>query len=126
MLLVQWFYAFSISPNTAGPISLPPNVTKNPFLEFAPQAVKRPFEATEADNYIFGNVPHPVKRNRIGTPIFLLQGIASSIKYTDKGEPGKLPPGYKCRRCESTEVFLSSFPAFLSTHFAHTILVAFH
>lgn len=89
----RWFYAFSISPNTAGPISLPPNVTKNPFLEFVPQAVKRPFEATEADNYIFGNVTQPVKRNRI-----------------EKGEPGKLPPGYKCRRCESTEHFISECP----------------
>lgn len=88
--------------------------------------MKRPFEATEADNYIFGNVSQPVKRNRIGTPIVLLQGIASSIKYTEKGEPGKLPPGYICRRCESTEVLFSSFPAFLSTHFAQTIIVAFH
>ncbi|KAF5380851.1 hypothetical protein D9615_004106 [Tricholomella constricta] len=89
----QWFYAFSIAPNTPGPAPRPANATKNPLQEFAPRLAKRPHEAATADNFIFGNVRPPTKRSRIV-----------------QGEPGKPPPGYKCRRCESTEHFINDCP----------------
>ncbi|KAF9482819.1 nuclear protein [Pholiota conissans] len=84
-----WFYAFTIAPNTAmtEPPVRPPNATKNPFLDTAPRAHKRPLDNMEAsENFIFGNVQQPVKRSRVV-----------------QGEPGKPPSGYKCRRCDSTE-----------------------
>ncbi|KAF8965212.1 CwfJ C-terminus 1-domain-containing protein-like protein, partial [Flammula alnicola] len=83
----RWFYAFSIAPNTftSEPPARPPNATKNPFLESAPRIPKRPLDNMEGggENYIFGNVQQP---------------------------PGKPPPGYKCRRCESTEHFVNDCP----------------
>ncbi|KAF8226793.1 nuclear protein [Tricholoma matsutake] len=90
----RWFYAFSIVPNTAVGTSVPrsANATKNPFLETAPSSTKRPLE-NEGENYIFGNVRQPMKRSRLA-----------------QGEPGKPPPGYKCRRCESTEHFINDCP----------------
>lgn len=90
----RWFYAFSIVPNTAVGTSVPrsANATKNPFLETAPSSTKRLLE-NEGENYIFGNVRQPMKRSRLA-----------------QGEPGKPPPGYKCRRCESTEHFINDCP----------------
>ncbi|TFK42465.1 CwfJ C-terminus 1-domain-containing protein-like protein, partial [Crucibulum laeve] len=85
LCILRWFYAFSIAPNapttTAPP--RPPNGTKNPFTESIHRAPKRTFETAEGENYIFGNVQQP---------------------------PGKPPPGYKCRRCESTEHFVNDCP----------------
>ncbi|RDB21197.1 Zinc finger CCCH domain-containing protein 59 [Hypsizygus marmoreus] len=89
----RWFYAFSLAPHTPGAVPRPANATKNPFRESAPRAVKRPHENAEGENFIFGNVRQPVKRSRIV-----------------EGEPGKPPPGYKCRRCESTEHFINECP----------------
>ncbi|KAG5647316.1 hypothetical protein DXG03_000854 [Asterophora parasitica] len=82
----RWFYAFSIAPNAPGPTPRPANATNNPF-KGTYRPAKRPRETTDtAENFIFGNVRQPQKRSRIV-----------------QGEPGKPPPGYKCRRCESTE-----------------------
>ncbi|KAF9469231.1 CwfJ C-terminus 1-domain-containing protein-like protein [Collybia nuda] len=91
----RWFYAFTITPNmvTLAPAPRPQNSTKNPFLESVPRYAKRPMETAEGENYIFGNVRPPVKRSRVA-----------------EGEPGKPPPGYKCRRCESTEHFINDCP----------------
>ncbi|KAG6854723.1 hypothetical protein C0991_002436 [Blastosporella zonata] len=82
----RWFYAFSITPNVPGQVARPANASKNPFLETGYRPAKRPHETAEGENFIFGNVRPPTKRSRIV-----------------QGEPGKPPPGYKCRRCESTE-----------------------
>ncbi|KAF9527034.1 nuclear protein [Crepidotus variabilis] len=86
----RWFYAFTISPNnpTETP-ARPPNATRNPFLEGGPRPPKRQLNNnTEGgENFIFGNIQQPNKRSRVA-----------------QTETGKPPPGYKCRRCESTEV----------------------
>ncbi|KAJ3515729.1 hypothetical protein NLJ89_g1570 [Agrocybe chaxingu] len=91
----RWFYAFSIGANTTGePQARPPNATKNPFVGGIPRPQKRTLDMDGGENYIFGNVQQPVKRTRVA----------------QQGEPGKPPPGYKCRRCESTEHFISDCP----------------
>ncbi|KAF7440558.1 hypothetical protein PC9H_000904 [Pleurotus ostreatus] len=90
----RWFYAFSISPASADTANAvkPPNSTKNPFTEYIFQSsTKRPIEGN-GENFIFGSVQHPNKRNRMGDP------------------SGKPPPGYKCKRCESTEHFINDCP----------------
>ncbi|KAF5357955.1 hypothetical protein D9756_001453 [Leucocoprinus leucothites] len=89
----RWFYAFSISSKPAANSARPSNVTANPFLEPVARGPKRSFGTSEGDNFIFGNVQQPVKRVRVA-----------------QGEPGKPPPGYKCRRCESTEHFINDCP----------------
>ncbi|KAJ3834666.1 CwfJ C-terminus 1-domain-containing protein-like protein [Lentinula raphanica] len=90
----RWFYAFSITPEAASAVTpKPTNASKNPFTEAGHR--KRPFQETQmsqGENFIFGNVKQPVKRSRI-----------------DNGD-GKPPPGYKCRRCESTEHFINNCP----------------
>ncbi|KAF5330347.1 hypothetical protein D9619_005485 [Psilocybe cf. subviscida] len=93
----RWFYAFSIAPLVPGspPPQAPANVTKNPFMEAAPHAVKRPIDQMDGgQNFIFGDVQKPMKRSRVA----------------HGGEPGKPPPGYKCRRCESTDHFINDCP----------------
>ncbi|CAK5277556.1 unnamed protein product [Mycena citricolor] len=90
----RWFYAFSIAPDGPAAVSAqrPANATKNPFLEMNSRPMKRTFDqASEAENFIFGNVRQPQKRTRVG-------------------EPGKPPPGYKCHRCESSEHLIDDCP----------------
>ncbi|KAL0946817.1 hypothetical protein HGRIS_012986 [Hohenbuehelia grisea] len=93
----RWFYAFSIAPlqSDAPALPKPANATKNPFTEAVARAPKRAMP-TEGDgeNYIFGNIQRPGKRTRTDA----------------QGEPGKPPPGYKCRRCESSEHFINDCP----------------
>ncbi|KAF8892429.1 CwfJ C-terminus 1-domain-containing protein-like protein [Infundibulicybe gibba] len=88
----RWFYAFSIAPDDPSAVAAPqpPNATKNPFVETGPKVTKRSLEMPQGENYIFGNV-QPIKRPRVA-------------------EPGQLPPGYKCRRCESTEHLIDNCP----------------
>ncbi|KAL0568073.1 hypothetical protein V5O48_013917 [Marasmius crinis-equi] len=88
----RWFYAFSITPN-APPAPRPANATRNPFTEGVTRPAKRSFDDAGGENYIFGNVQHPGKRVR-----------------QDQPQNGKPPPGYKCRRCESTEHFINDCP----------------
>ncbi|KIJ69163.1 hypothetical protein HYDPIDRAFT_164801 [Hydnomerulius pinastri MD-312] len=88
----RWFYAFSITPS-AQPIQRPSNATKNPFLEVISRPQKRGHETTEGENFIFGNVHQTGKRPRT---------------EAQTGEKGKPPPGYKCRRCEGTDVRVPS------------------
>jgi len=89
----RWFYAFSISPKSTENLPRPENATANPFLESATRGSKRPFETSQGNSFIFGNVQQPMKRSRMV-----------------QGEPGKPPPGYKCRRCESTDHFINDCP----------------
>ncbi|KAH7911427.1 CwfJ C-terminus 1-domain-containing protein-like protein [Hygrophoropsis aurantiaca] len=68
-----WFYAFSIAPSTpeAVPPARPANATKNPFTEVISRPLKRPLEASEGQNFIWGNVSQGAgKRTR--TSIFSL------------------------------------------------------
>ncbi|KIK61829.1 hypothetical protein GYMLUDRAFT_42253 [Collybiopsis luxurians FD-317 M1] len=90
----RWFYAFSMAPNSPGAPTPPPaNASKNPFTDST--ARKRVLqESSEGENYIFGDVRQPVKRPRTD----------------NSGPPGKPPPGYKCRRCDSTEHFINDCP----------------
>ncbi|KAF9256836.1 hypothetical protein L218DRAFT_172786 [Marasmius fiardii PR-910] len=88
----RWFYAFSITPNAA-PGPRPANVTRNPFTEGMARPPKRSLDDGGGENYIFGNVQHPGKRSK-----------------QEKPQDGKPPPGYKCRRCESTEHFINDCP----------------
>ncbi|KAJ2934947.1 hypothetical protein H1R20_g2137, partial [Candolleomyces eurysporus] len=92
----RWFYAFSIAPisATTAPAPKPANATKNPFMAgVAKNASKRSLEEA-AENFIWGAIKQPTKRSKV----------------VPQGEPGKPPPGYKCRRCESTEHFISDCP----------------
>ncbi|KAH7889530.1 CwfJ C-terminus 1-domain-containing protein-like protein, partial [Phlebopus sp. FC_14] len=82
----RWFYAFSITPS-APPPERPSNATKNPFTEGESRPQKRNHELTQGENFIWGDVSQPGKRQRTGS----------------YGKGG--PPGYKCKRCESTEHF---------------------
>lgn len=66
---IQWFYAFSIAPNTpaaqAAAAPRPANATKNPFTSVA-RPPKRPIEEAEGgENFIWGSVRQPGKRTRI-------------------------------------------------------------
>ncbi|KAL0060002.1 hypothetical protein AAF712_013238 [Marasmius tenuissimus] len=88
----RWFYAFSITPN-APPAPRPANATRNPFTDGVSRPPKRSFDDAGGENYIFGNVQHPGKRVR-----------------QDAAQNGKPPPGYKCRRCESSEHFINDCP----------------
>ncbi|KAG7092838.1 hypothetical protein E1B28_009152 [Marasmius oreades] len=88
----RWFYAFSITPN-APPGPRPANATINPFTEGIARLPKRSLDDAVGENYIFGNIQHPGKR----------------VKQ-DRPQNGKPPPGYKCRRCESTEHFINDCP----------------
>ncbi|KAI0928971.1 hypothetical protein AcW2_004809 [Taiwanofungus camphoratus] len=90
----RWFYAFSITPNTAtaAPPPRPTNVTKNPFMEMVQRAPKRPLEPGESEDYRWGNVRQTGKRSRTEV------------------EPSKPPPGYKCKICESPEHFINDCP----------------
>ncbi|KAH8117058.1 CwfJ C-terminus 2-domain-containing protein-like protein [Phellopilus nigrolimitatus] len=87
-----WFYAFSIAPSSsAAPAQIKPaNSTANPFTSAnfsGSSSAKRPVDMAEVENFIFGAIQQPA---------------AKRPRY-EKGETGKPPPGYKCRRCESTE-----------------------
>ena len=105
---IQWFYAFSISSNSTNESSpQPTNATVNPFLEGGPRTPKRPMDldGSQSENFIFGHIQHPQKRNRLSEPHVHNLSCLNSIS-TVQDEPGRPPPGYKCRRCESTKVSL--------------------
>ncbi|KZT26632.1 hypothetical protein NEOLEDRAFT_1147265 [Neolentinus lepideus HHB14362 ss-1] len=84
--ITQWFYAFSIAPPSldAPPPARPTNATANPFANARPP--KRSIDDAEPENFIWGNVNQPGKKQR----------------HNAAGEK-KPRPGYKCRKCESTE-----------------------
>jgi hypothetical protein len=68
----KWFYAFSMTPDAPqlkAQTPRPTNATKNPYTEAAPRPSKRPLESGEPENFIFGNVRQPGKRNRLGASI---------------------------------------------------------
>ncbi|EAU88727.2 nuclear protein [Coprinopsis cinerea okayama7 len=92
----RWFYAFTIAPTSvaSAPVPRPANASQNPFTTgVVRSATKRPLDES-GENFIFGSgVKQPTKRSR-----------------TVQGEPGKPPPGYKCRRCDSTEHFINDCP----------------
>ena len=111
----QWFYAFSIVPS-ATPTQRPSNITKNPFAEAAPRLPKRVHETAEGENFIFGNVPQPTKRPRPGLSSYYCIVSASLLLLllpteVPSGDTSKPPIGYKCKRCESTEVSLLRYGA---------------
>ncbi|KAH8826884.1 nuclear protein [Flagelloscypha sp. PMI_526] len=87
----RWFYAYSMIPDDQTSPTRPVNATNNPFTQSS-RPPKRALE--DAENFIFGAVQQQAgnKRSRIG------------------GEPGKPPPGYKCKRCESSEHFIQDCP----------------
>ncbi|KAI0094333.1 CwfJ C-terminus 1-domain-containing protein-like protein [Irpex rosettiformis] len=93
----RWFYAFSISPqsSTPAPVSRPPNATKNPFTDVKmTQGTKRQLAVDDAgENFRWGAVKQGSKRSR-----------------TEATEPGKPPPGYKCKICESPDHFINDCP----------------
>ena len=68
-VLGQWFYAFSIAPQTpttpAPP--RPANATKNPFTERIPHGQKRPLHGDDGENFRWGSVKGGNKRSRTGT-----------------------------------------------------------
>ncbi|KAG6851286.1 hypothetical protein H0H93_011722 [Arthromyces matolae] len=98
----RWFYAFSITPKM-GQVPRPTNVTHNPFTQITSRPEKRSHEKVEDTNFIFGNVRPPAKRTRLGLSQICIHRRNDLIPFKAQGEPGKPPPGYKCRRCDSTE-----------------------
>ncbi|KAI0310186.1 nuclear protein [Amylostereum chailletii] len=89
----RWFYAFSISPQSLATASAPrpPNATQNPFTDAPSRPPKRTHESNDGESFRWGNVPQAGKRIRTG-------------------EQGKPPPGYHCKRCDSTEHFINDCP----------------
>ncbi|KAF9052819.1 nuclear protein [Panaeolus papilionaceus] len=89
----RWFYAFSLAPMTSKsePLQRPSNATKNPFVDFTYRPPKRHVEDT-GENFFFGGVNQPTKRVR------------------KEGEPGKPPPGYKCKICDAEDHFIKDCP----------------
>lgn len=88
----------------------PSNVTKNPFAEAASRLPKRVHETAEGENFIFGNIHHPTKRPRPGLSLHDYVASASLLLLLTEmpgGQTSKPQIGYKCRRCQSTEVSLS-------------------
>ncbi|KAH9079155.1 CwfJ C-terminus 1-domain-containing protein-like protein [Lactarius deliciosus] len=81
----RWFYAFAIAPQVQATeaSSRPANATPNPFTN-RPRAHKRPFEAAEHQTSRWENVQRS-KRSHTGV------------------ERDKPPPGYRCKRCDSTD-----------------------
>ena len=65
--ILQWFYAFSINPNSSAPTPRPNNATKNPFTEFVQRLQKRPLDMNEGENFRWGNQKVPAKRTRTGS-----------------------------------------------------------
>ncbi|KAI9446701.1 CwfJ C-terminus 1-domain-containing protein-like protein [Lactarius indigo] len=88
----RWFYAFAIAPQvqTKEASSRPTNATPNPFTK-RPRAYKRPLEAAEDQTFRWENVQRS-KRSHTGE------------------ERDKPPPGYRCKRCDSTDHFINSCP----------------
>jgi hypothetical protein len=112
----QWFYAFSISPSdtTKTLMPRPQNATQNPFTSLsAPQPAKRPVDMSEVENFIFGAVNHPTKRTRVGEPFPSNALGCSLMDLVSPDGPGKPPPGYKCKRCEATDVCQLSSSSFV-------------
>lgn len=88
---------------TSAAVVRPPNATKNPFTQIV-RPPKRPIEESEVENFIWGAVQQPVKRSRISESPEHRNNCHAERSGVAQGEPGKPPPGYKCRRCDSTEV----------------------
>ncbi|PPQ98832.1 hypothetical protein CVT24_003386 [Panaeolus cyanescens] len=91
----RWFYAFTLSPTTSRsePQQRPSNATKNPFFDFAPRPSKRPVDDA-GENFFFGGASQPTKR----------------VRKAQDGEPGKPPPGYKCKICDADDHFIKDCP----------------
>ena len=87
----------------------PVDVTPNPFTD-KPSAFKRSFDSVESETYKRGTVQRPSKRNYRSTwpsiHIFSQYLMAPSLG----GEQGQPPPGYRCKRCDSTDVRLDRYP----------------
>ncbi|KAH0830727.1 CwfJ C-terminus 1-domain-containing protein-like protein [Lanmaoa asiatica] len=103
----RWFYAFSIVPS-ATVTQRPSNITKNPFADAASRLPKRLHEYAEGENFIFGNINHPTKRSRPGLSShhYIVSSLSPLPTEIPSGQTNKPPIGYKCRRCQSTEVSL--------------------
>lgn len=84
----RWFYAFSITPQTQTKeaSSRPANAAPNPFTN-RPRTEKRQFEAVEDQTFV----------------------QRSKRSHTGK-ERDKPPPGYRCKRCDSTDHFINTCP----------------
>ncbi|KAI6045596.1 nuclear protein [Pisolithus marmoratus] len=107
----RWFYAFSIAPS--GPQTKRPfNITTNPFTNTV-RPHKRPFDTSEGENFLWGNIEHVEKRSRTG------KAVRVSPHYGSSGEKPKPPSGYRCRRCGSSEVTL--YPVQLNKDYTHMV-----
>ncbi|KAI0302241.1 CwfJ C-terminus 2-domain-containing protein-like protein [Russula brevipes] len=89
----RWFYAFVITPqaHTTTAPQRPANATTNPFTDI-PRVDKRPFDAAEGENFRWGSVQRPWKRNH---------------KEEGRSNP---PPGYRCKRCDGIDHFINDCP----------------
>jgi len=81
----------------------PANATSNPFVDI-PRTYKRPLASVEGEASESGSVQWPWKRNNKGlcTDSRL---FPRNLKTSSLGEEqGKPAPGYRCKRCDGTDV----------------------
>jgi hypothetical protein len=98
----------------------PANATLNPFVDI-PRTYKRPLTSVEGEALERGSVQRPWKRN--------YKGLCTDSRLFPRylkispvgGEQGKPAPGYRCKRCDGTDVcsFISQglFMTLLCQHF---------
>jgi len=88
--IFQWFYAFSISPDSSVPTPRPNNATKNPFTEVVQRMQKRPLDMNEGENFRWGNQRVPAKRTRTGSSCFLtlFAHLIQALRRTRKTASG--------------------------------------
>lgn len=57
---------------------------------------------------LFGEVYDSQENGLVSVGVMATLYWINLILIAAQGEPGKPPPGYKCRRCDSTEVCVST------------------
>ena len=123
-MLVQWFYAFVITPQvqmTAASSQLV-NTTSNPFTDI-PRTYKRPIDTVEGEPFRWERVPRPLKRNHRGMHSIIccpFQYLKATLLEEEQGKP---PQGYRCRRCDGTDVrsFHRPTDCLRLSHFQHFV-----
>jgi len=79
------------------------DTTSNPFTDI-PRTYKRPIDTVEGESFRWERLPRPLKRNHRGMHSIIFC-LFQDLKATHlEGERGKPPQGYRCRRCDGTDV----------------------
>ncbi|KAG9017525.1 hypothetical protein FRB90_000950 [Tulasnella sp. 427] len=114
----QWFYAFSIAPQTepSQPQPRPANATASPFTN---RGSKRELDSAGGENFIWGNDAKRARRDGERTsgkpPPGYVCKICQSSEHFIRECPQRAdnkgpPPGYKCKICESSDHYIKDCP----------------